>query len=370
MKKYDDYFLTQTALNSKIEFISGKYFYEHNEIKNIDKYISKIYFNITKKMINERDLNYFKSVLINNPTLDEELEWWYRPSIIDEALEQKEKGYFPKQLPFPLEDKQLIILNILLFHPEQEVFFITTGIGGSGKSTFLNIIKQLFDNDVSSTPLGDLGQPFVLAEALKHRLIASDELGTGEVNLPIIETIVSKQNITVNEKYGSTYTTLAQSALFFCCNQAPKIDISDTGMLRRIVYYQRNTRIKNPDPTLNKKKWSRQDLIDFIIVASEVEEYAGFNASLDVNSWKEPFLKETNTYLINSNSVGLYVKYCKKNGIVVYDYSIYKDWSHSNGYKPFSRQRYEEILEWVRLNYCDEEMLKKEKPFEFPIAIV
>ena len=366
MKKYDDAFLTELVIRSNIEFISGKFFYKDkngykNEIKNIDKYIGKIYFEHARKFINERDLNYMKNGIINNPLSDEIVDW-PRPAIIDEALELKEKGYMPKQCPFPLDDKQLIILYILLFHPEQEVFFITTGIGGSGKSTFLNIIKQLFDNDVGSTPLGNLGDPFTLAEALKHRLIASDELGTGEVNLPIVKTIVSKQNIQVNEKYGATYTTRAQSALFFCCNQAPKIDISDTGMLRRIVYYSRNTKIINPDPSLKNKKWSHEDLIDFILCALKVEFI--FKED-DINSWKEPFKDETSCYLVTTNSVGLYFKYIH-NGSHLIDYAAYKEYCHSNGYKPFAKHKYEEILEWIKNNYCDEEILAKKPPFKLP----
>lgn len=364
-KKLDDYFLTDLIFDSHIEFISGKFFYNKKEIKNIDKYLYKIYYNKTKKMINERDLKYLKVGIMNNPE-QEDLTLWYRPDIIDEALEQKEKGYFPKEAPFPLDDKQWIILYILLFHPEQEAFFITTGIGGSGKSTFLNIIKQLFDNDVSSTPLGDLSNPFILAEALKHRLIASDELGTGEVNLPVIKTIVSKQNIQVNEKFGATYTTHAQSSLFFCCNQAPKIDISDTGMLRRIVYYSRDTKITNPNPALKNKEWTRQDLIDFVIIASEVYIYDENN----IDAWKEPFKNETNCYLINSNSVGLYVKSMKKLHVNKFDYSTYREWCHNNGYKPFSRNRYDEILIWVLNNYFDEDMLKNQKEFVFPVPLI
>ena len=48
-------------------------------------------------------------------------------------------------LPFPLDDKQLMIINRLCFHPEDEVMFITTGIGGSGKSTFLRCLNRLED---------------------------------------------------------------------------------------------------------------------------------------------------------------------------------------------------------------------------------
>lgn len=365
MKQFDDYFLTDLILKSNIEFISGKFFYEENEIKNIDKYIGVMYYNATKKLIGEKDLKYIKMGIINNPNAPDKYKW-PRPKLIKEALELKESGYMPKEMPFPLDDKQWIILYILLFHPEQEVFFITTGVGGSGKSTFLNIIKQLFDNDVASTPLSDLGNPFILAESLKHRLIASDELGTGDVNLPVIKTIVSKQQLQVNEKFGATYTTHAQSSLFFCCNQVPKIDVTDTGMLRRIVYYSRNTKIKNPNPMLKSKEWTRQELIDFIIIASEVYVY---NEN-DIDAWKEVFKDETNCYLINSNSVGLFIKDRKKNGIVEYNYLFYKEWCYDNGYKPFSRQKYDEILEWVLANYIDEQMLKEKPIFQFPIGLI
>lgn len=367
MKKYDDYFLTELALKSNIEFISGKYFYKQNEIKNIDKYLGKLYYTKTRKMINERDLKFLKNGIINNP-LAEEKKQWYRPHIIDEALELFKNGYEPKELPFQLDDKQLLIIYILLFHPEQEVFFITTGIGGSGKSTFLNIIKQLFDNDVASTPLGDLGNPFILAESLKHRLIASDELGTGEVNLPIVKTIVSKQNIQVNEKFGATYTTLAQSALFFCCNQAPKIDISDTGMLRRIIYYQRNTKIVNPDTRFKNKEYTKAELIAFIYYAKEVGSFLYKENNID--AWRFPFEDETHTYLINSNSVGLFYKNQIKNNSSVYNdkynYSSYKEFCKEGNYKPFSKQRFEDILEWVKENYCDEEMLSQKEKFQLP----
>ena len=366
MKKYDDYFLTELILKSNIEFISGKYFYNQKEIKNIDKYITKLYYNETYKMPSERDIKFFKQGVINNPNA-EEREYWYRPTIIDEALNLKEKGYIPRGLPFPLDDKQLVILYIMLFHPELEVFFITTGIGGSGKSTFLNIIKQLYENDVSSTPLADLSNDFMLAEALKHRLIASDEIGAGELNLPKLKTIVSKQMIQVNEKFGQTYTTRAQSVLFYSCNQAPKIDISDSGMLRRIVFYSRNTVIQNPDTSLKDKKFTRDQLIDIIIycynaVALEFDEH-------DPYKWKEIFKKETNVYLIGNNSVGLYYKLIRKESIkmryeIAPTYASYRGFCSENGYKAFSSGKYEEILQWVKENYVDEEELEKEPTFQ------
>ena len=363
MKKYDEYFLSELAIKTEIDFISGKFFNkDHKEIKNIDRYLSKIYYNITRKFITEHDLKYLKLGIINN-TNDEERELWYRSDLIDEALHMEENGYVPQKLPFPLDDKQLTILYILLFHPEYEVFFITTGIGGSGKSTFLNIVKQLFDDDVSSTPLSNLSNQFMLAEALKHRLIASDEIGAGEVDLPIIKTIVSKQKIQVNEKFGATYTTLAQSALFYCCNEAPKIDISDTGMLRRIVFYSRNTKIENPNPELQKRKYTKDELIDFILYAKKIEF---FYKDKPIDEWKNIFKKETNVFLINSSSVGLFIKECIKEGNPIRNYQAYKEFCFRDNYRPFSKRKFEEVVKWIVDNYVDESHIKDSEKFSYP----
>lgn len=367
MKKYDEYFLSELALKTEIQFISGKYFSkDHKEIKNIDRYLSKTYYNITRKFISEHDLKYLKLGIINN-TNDEEREIWYRSNLIDEALQMEETGYSPTSLPFPLDDKQLTILYVLLFHPEYEVFFITTGVGGSGKSTFLNIVKQLFDDDVSSTPLSNLSNQFMLAEALKHRLIASDEIGAGEVDLPIIKTIVSKQRIQVNEKFGATYDTLAQSALFYCCNEAPKIDISDTGMLRRIVFYSRNTKIENPNPELQKRRYTKEELIDFILYAKKIE---GFYVGKPIDEWKKLFKEETNVFLSTSSSVGLFMKECIKYGQPVRDYQGYKNFCYRDNYKPFSKRKFDEMMKWLLENYTDESKLKNSEKFEYPWFMV
>ena len=55
MKQFDDYFLTDLILKSNIEFISGKFFYEENDIKNID--ISIIMFTFAPDKITYRISN-------------------------------------------------------------------------------------------------------------------------------------------------------------------------------------------------------------------------------------------------------------------------------------------------------------------------
>ena len=243
-------------------------------------------------------------------------------------------------LPFPLDDKQLMIINRLCFHPEDEVMFITTGIGGSGKSTFLNIIKQLFNNDVSAASVSDLANPFMVAEAVKHRLIASDELAKGELDSKVLKQLASKQLIEVNPKHIASYTVQSQSALFWCCNKTPKVDCSDSGMLRRVVFYSRNTKIQNPDPSLNKKQYTTDELLMILRRALAFEN----------DNWKDTFMDETHALLIRSNAVGKYL-IANLNNKLNLSYDGYTHYCYTNGFKAYNRDNYDQLMdlfkEWL-----------------------
>ena len=211
-----------------VNYINGKYFNNDEEILYIDKYLSRTICNNLGYLCNDSDLKEVKTLLINWSDPD---DTWPELPIVKEARRlgklTKDDGV---ELPFPLEPKQLMIINRLLFHPEDEVMFITTGVGGSGKSTFLNIIKQLFNNDCYSASVSDLSNNFVVAEAVKHRLIASDELAKGDLDTKVLKTLASKQNLGINPKNLPPHEVKTQSALVWCCNIAPRLDGVDCGI--------------------------------------------------------------------------------------------------------------------------------------------
>lgn len=250
---------------------------------------------------------------------------WHELPIVEEA---KSLGAIWNDLamPFPLDYKQLQIINIMLFHPEEEVLFICTGVGGSGKSTFLNIVKQLFDNDFSSASLSDLANEFSVAEAVKSRLICSDELAKGDLDSKVLKQLASKQTMLVNPKGKTAYEVKTQSSLFWCCNNVPKIDCTDTGILRRLIYYCRDTPIKNPDKSLNGKEYSHDQLL---IIARRA-------LAFEDKKWRQLFEKETHKCIMSNNSVAI----CNTS-----DYSQYKDKCLRKGLKPFSEPNFEQILE-------------------------
>ena len=332
MKDFKIEELISMLQNSGIKFIAGKWFNKFNvEIKDISSYIAR-----SCHLFKSNDIKDVEEAFIN--WYGKKIGKWPEMLIVSMT---KDRGPIEdkSQLPFELDEKQLIIINRILFHPEDEIMFITTGVGGSGKSTFLNIVKQLFDNDVSATTLDQLSNDFMLSQAIKHRLIASDELSKGELNNTKLKTLISKQQLSANPKGKDSYEVNTQSVLFFCCNKPPKIDITDTGILRRIVYYSRNTKIKNPDKNLNKKEYDPNELLTIARVAYSYEYLD------EDDKWLDLFKEETRQNLLVNNSVYMFYKDEERTGEEYYNYETFCQRKHL---KAYSEPNFEEILAFVK----------------------
>ena len=299
----------------QLEFISGKWFRRKictswgEEIPNIKRLLLEMYPHCFD------DLNDVEKTLDCYIAMYGEARQWYDPPRIAAAKWCNEHYMPPKEMQFPLNEQQLKIINLLITGQE-EVMFIVTGCGGSGKSTFLNIIKQIFSGDVSACPLSELSG-FNLAEALSRRLIASDEISADDLDNKSLKMIISKQELQVNPKYGKPYQVKAQSGLFYCCNIPPRIDLADTGLLRRIIYYEMDTPIENPDLGLRQKEWGDIAITDIIQHALKV----------DMTDWRKDFMEQTHYYLLKNNSVYIlrkfntysdYVIQCSKKGLKAY----------------------------------------------------
>lgn len=327
-KKYTDRELCE-IFSGKIKFICGKWFNQYNEeIKRIDSYLMRTgYFNTANDVIK------FKDTFIMAYG-EFEMDWPDLP-IVEEA-----KHCELEPLCYPLNEKQLIIINYLLRHDE-EIFFILTGVGGSGKSTFANIIRQVFDNDYAPLDLQQLSDPYTLATGVGRRLICSDELNSKDLDNGTLKKIFSNQPITINPKFAKPYESRFQAAFFFNCNEPPKLDLTDTGMMRRILYYEMNEKIANPDPTLNRKVFSHKDLVNIVAHALQV----------DMTDWKSKFEKETRDCLVKNNSVYL----CREE----YKYVFYADRCKLKGLKPFSEPNWQRVrsllIEWGYINVQAEE---------------
>ena len=119
-------------------------------------------------------------------------------------------------------------------------FLVLYGASGTGKSTVLNIIQMLFDGYYSTfdaKALGSSSNSFALEAFRTNPLVAiqhDGDLSRIEDNTRL-NSLVSHELMTVNEKFKSTYTNRFKSFLFMGTNKPVKITDAKSGLIRRLI---------------------------------------------------------------------------------------------------------------------------------------
>src|SRR5574344_788507 len=187
--------------------------------------------------------------------------------MLDEKLtfsnsQTTKKDYASKKLNYPLEPGDFTAYNKLMstLYLEEErhkiewsigsivsgeskklqKFVVMYGAAGTGKSTVLNIIQQLFDGYYSvfdARALGSSSNSFALEAFKSNPLIAiqhDGDLSKIEDNTRL-NSVVSHELMSVNEKFKSTYVNKFKSFLFMGTNKPVKITDAKSGLLRRLI---------------------------------------------------------------------------------------------------------------------------------------
>ena len=187
--------------------------------------------------------------------------------MLDEKLifsntKTNKKDYASKRLSYPLEDGDISSYNTLmdtLYSKEErqkiewavgaivsgdsikiQKFVVLYGAAGTGKSTVLNIIQELFDGYYSvfdAKALGSSNNSFALEAFKNNPLIAiqhDGDLSRIEDNTRL-NSLVSHEIMTVNEKFKSTYANRFKCFLFMGTNKPVKITDAKSGLIRRLI---------------------------------------------------------------------------------------------------------------------------------------
>ena len=187
--------------------------------------------------------------------------------MLDETLifsnhETTKKDYASKRLSYPLEagDTPAYDKLISTLYSEEErhkiewaigsivtgdskkiqKFMVLYGAAGTGKSTILNIIQQLFDGYYSvfdAKALGSASNSFALEAFNTNPLVAiqhDGDLSKIEDNTRL-NSLVSHELMTVNEKFKSTYANNFKCFLFMGTNKPVKITDAKSGLIRRLI---------------------------------------------------------------------------------------------------------------------------------------
>lgn len=172
------------------------------------------------------------------------------------------RDYASKSLSYPLEPGETPAWEKListLYSPEErhkiewcigsivtgaskrlQKFMVFYGAVGTGKSTIINVIQQLFDGYYTSFNAKDLGSSsnaFALEAFRSNPLVAiqhDGDLSRIEDNTRI-NSLVSHELMTVNEKFRSAYSNRFKAFLIMGTNKPVKITDAKSGIIRRLI---------------------------------------------------------------------------------------------------------------------------------------
>jgi len=119
-------------------------------------------------------------------------------------------------------------------------FFVFYGPAGTGKSTILNIIEMLFEGYTTTfdaRALGSANASFATEAFKSNPLVAIQHDGdlSGITDNSRLNSIISHEQMTMNEKYKSSYTSQVDATLFIGSNQPVRITDAKSGLIRRLI---------------------------------------------------------------------------------------------------------------------------------------
>lgn len=187
--------------------------------------------------------------------------------MLDEELifantELNREKHASKKLEYPLERGSIEAYDKListLYTPEErhklewaigcivsgdsktvQKFLVLYGAAGTGKSTILNIIEQLFKGYIAvfdAKALGSANASFALEPFTTNPLVAiqhDGDLSRIEDNTRL-NSVVSHEMMTINEKFMKAYPMRFKAFLFLGTNKPVKITDGKSGLLRRLI---------------------------------------------------------------------------------------------------------------------------------------
>lgn len=198
--------------------------------------------------------NYLQHISDNSHQLDEQLTF--------ANSDVKKTDYVSKRLPYSLEEGEIKAYDELigtLYEPVERAklewgigavisgdsrniqkFIVLYGEAGAGKSTILNIIQKLFGGYYTTFEAKSLtgsANAFATEVFRANPLVAlqhDGDLSRIEDNSKL-NSIVSHEEMTMNEKYKPSYTSRINAFLFMATNRPVKITDAKSGIIRRLI---------------------------------------------------------------------------------------------------------------------------------------
>ena len=309
-------------------------------------------------------------------------------TMLDEELifsntELGRENYASKRLPYPLEEGSIEAWNKLIstLYSEEErhkiewaigsivsgesktnqKFMVLYGAAGTGKSTILNVVEQLFEGyfcTFDAKSLGSSNDSFALEPFKTNPLVAiqhDGDLSRIEDNTRL-NSLVSHELMSVNEKFKGKYETRFKCFLFMGTNKPVKITDGKSGLLRRLIDV---TPTGKKVPAREYKKLTKQVKFELGAIAKHcLDVYMADPGYYDMYMPKGMMSASNDFYNFVCDSFSVFRK--EDSTTLKAAWEMYKTYcDEANVPYPFSKRSFKEELKNYFWDY-DEEVTKED----------
>lgn len=216
-------------------------------------------------------------------------------------------------------------------------FFIFKGEGGTGKSTYMNLLQMLVgEYNCSHVSLPDFDKDYYLSTMVSKLLNVDDDVVDGKMleNTGRFKSIISGDKISVRQIYREVMSFKPYATCLFSCNRLPRIMDNTSGLYRRMVLIELNHKITKPDP-LFMNKVTEQDMSYLLFKAVEGIKLAIEEGRFRISTSEEELLQlfkrrqsPINEWLYDNDMrvSDFHQKACMPL------YNQYVEWANQNGY--------------------------------------
>lgn len=196
-----------------------------------------------------------------------QIDAYYHPNVKSQVVDE----YFQTVTDGNKDVEQLLYEAIgysMLKTNELQKAFMLVGGGRNGKSTFLDLVKAILGRDnYTAISFKDLSNTF-RTSALNNKLasLAGDISATPLTDSDLAKSIISGEEIMIEQKYKDAHAKTLFATLFFAANKLPRTPDQSFGFYRRFTIIPFNADLNNVtrvDGMNFKRKLLEQDAIDY-----------------------------------------------------------------------------------------------------------
>ncbi|MGY0400675.1 DNA primase family protein [Carnobacterium jeotgali] len=221
-------------------------------------------------------------------------------------------------------------------------FFILTGNGNNGKGSFQQLLINLIgEENVSSLKWKKITERFSPYSMVGKTLNIGDDIeGSYIEDNSVVQSIVTGDTITVEQKGKDPFSTSLKLGLVFSANEIPKVRNKTNGLYRRmcIIPFNADFNGQIQDRSIKDEKLNNKEVLEYVLNKALQLEFTNFIEPEAVKEKLEDY-KQSNDPILE-----FYTTYIKDLGVdrfpIPFLYAHYKDFCKENGFKPVSTRNF------------------------------